>query len=113
MAYVANESGTEIYLATHRTTRKFRNLTTNPAVSLMIDTRQEAPRTQVRALTVEGACAPVINEARKDQVRAHFLAVHSHLKEFLGHDDCELLCVTVTSFLLLNGLTEAHYATLA
>jgi nitroimidazol reductase NimA-like FMN-containing flavoprotein (pyridoxamine 5'-phosphate oxidase superfamily) len=66
MAYAANADGTEVYMATHRSTRKFRNLTVNPAVSLMIDTRQEAPRPLVRALTVEGTCVPVTDDVRKN-----------------------------------------------
>lgn len=112
MAYAANADGTEIYMATYRSTRKFRNLAVNPAVSLMIDTRQEALRPLVRALTVEGTCIPVTGDAGKERIRAHLLAAHPQLREFLAHEDCAILCVTITSFLLLKGLSEAHYATL-
>lgn len=112
MAYAVNDDASEIYMATQRSTRKFANLTANPAVSLLIDTRNEVLRAQVRALTVEGTCEPVTDPARKELIRAQLLAVHPHMAAFLTQDDCAILCITVTSFLLLKGLTDAHYATL-
>lgn len=66
----------------------------------------------VRALTVEGACAAVTDPAGKEQLRARLLASHPQLAVFLDHEDCANLCVTITAFLLLKGLTDAHYATL-
>lgn len=113
MAYVANDQASELYMATHRSTRKFRNLTDHPAVSLLIDTRTEVPRPMVQALTVEGTCVPIVDEAKRQAVRTQLLAKHPHLAAFLDDDDCALLCVTIRSFLLLNGLSEAHYATVA
>ena len=54
MAYVTNSACTEIYMVTHRQTQKFQNLVANPAVSLMIDTRDATPRSIAKAMTVEG-----------------------------------------------------------
>jgi len=112
MAYAANEDCTEIYMTTHRSTKKFRNLSENPAVSLMIDTREDAPRSLARALTVEGTCAPIEDDSKKRLARTRLLSIHPHLKDFLAHIDNEILCVRIRSFLLLKGLTEAHHATL-
>jgi len=113
MAYAANVDGTEIYLTTLRSTRKYRNIAGNPAVSLMIDTREAMPRSRAMALTVEGTCAPIEDAGKQQLVRAQLLATLPHLKDFLAHSDNVLLCVTIRSFLLLNGLTESHFATLA
>lgn len=112
MAYATNEDCTEIYMATHRSTRKFRNLSQNPAVSLMIDTREDSPRAQARALTVEGTCARIEDEAKKQIVKNRLLSIHPHLKDFLIHIDSEILCVSIKSLLLLNGLSDAHHAIL-
>ena len=113
MAYAANVEGTEIYLTTLRSTRKYRNIVENPAVSLMIDTREAMPRSRAMALTVEGTCTPIEDAGKQQLVRAQLLAALPHLQEFLAHDDNVLLCVTIRSLLLLKGLTEAHFATLA
>jgi nitroimidazol reductase NimA-like FMN-containing flavoprotein (pyridoxamine 5'-phosphate oxidase superfamily) len=112
MAYATDEACTEIYMATHRSTKKFRNLTVNPAVSLMIDTREALPRSHAQALTVEGTCASITDAAKKQRVQSTLMAVHPHLKDFLDHPDNEILCVQINAFLLLKGLTEAHHATL-
>ncbi len=54
MAYVCDERCEEIYMVTHKNTHKYKNLMHNPSVSLLIDTRENAPRAWARALTVAG-----------------------------------------------------------
>ncbi len=112
MAYATDTDCTEIYLATHRATQKFRNLTENAAVSLLIDSREKTPRSRAQALTVEGTCAQVVTPADQADVRARLLGANPHLEEFLSHPECVLLRVEITSFLLLKGLTEAHHVKL-
>jgi nitroimidazol reductase NimA-like FMN-containing flavoprotein (pyridoxamine 5'-phosphate oxidase superfamily) len=112
MAYATDEDCTEIYMTTHRSTQKFRNLAANPAVSLIIDTREALPRSEARALTVEGTCTRIEADYKKKLARERLLSIHPHLKDFLAHSDNEVLCVKIRSFLLLKGLTEAHHAAL-
>jgi nitroimidazol reductase NimA-like FMN-containing flavoprotein (pyridoxamine 5'-phosphate oxidase superfamily) len=112
MAYAANENCTEIYMATHRSTQKFRNLIENPAVSLMIDTREAFPRSIAQALTVNGECTLIEDTPKKEQVQSKLTAVHPHLKDFVKHPENEILLVRIQSFLLLRSLTDAHYAAL-
>ena len=50
MAYVTNQACTEIYMVTHRQTQKFKNLVADPAVSLLIDTRDTSPRSAAKAM---------------------------------------------------------------
>jgi nitroimidazol reductase NimA-like FMN-containing flavoprotein (pyridoxamine 5'-phosphate oxidase superfamily) len=109
MAYATDMDCTEIYLATQRATKKFRNLTENAAVSLLIDSREKTPRGQAQALTVEGTCVQVERPADRAAVRARLLQANPHLGEFLAHPECVLLRVEITSFLLLKGLTEAYH----
>lgn len=112
MAYATDVECTEIYLATQRGTKKFRNLTANAAVSLLIDSREKAPRSEAQALTVEGSCTEVENPADQALVRARLHAAHPHLGEFLAHPECVLLRVQVESFLLLKDLSEAYHVRL-
>ena len=81
----------------------------NPSVSLLIDTREMAPRSKAKALTVEGVCAAIEGEKKRQKVQAMLLDVHPHLTEFINHPEAEILCVRIQSFLLLDGLQEAHY----
>lgn len=109
MAYAADDACKEIYMVTHRKTRKYRNLMKNPAVSLLIDTREKSSRTSAQALTVEGEFRIIEDAPKRAAVRQTILRAHPHLKTFINHQDAELICIEVKAFLLLNGLTEAHY----
>ena len=110
MAYTIDEACQEIYMATQPSTRKYKNLQQNPAVSLLIDTRETQLRQQIRALTVEGVCQTVDNEKSKTQVMNKLLKRHPHLKDFFSHSDIVFLCIKLRSFLLLNDVSESHYA---
>ena len=106
------EEGSEIYMATQKNTQKCKNVLGNPSVSLLIDTREDhqGPRRhEAKAMTVTGKCELVEDEAKKTFVKAKLLERHPHLKDFLNHPDGAILCVRVASFLLLDGLTDAHF----
>jgi nitroimidazol reductase NimA-like FMN-containing flavoprotein (pyridoxamine 5'-phosphate oxidase superfamily) len=112
MAYTTDDDCSEIYMATHRGTRKFRNLMENPSVSLLIDTREDHKglhRPGVKAMTVSGTFEKLEDNQKKAWARSRLLNRHSHLKEFLDHPQAEVICIRIRSFLLLNGLTDAHF----
>jgi general stress protein 26 len=57
MSYISDEEGQEVYLVSHKETKKYSNLIENPTVSLLIDTREEEKgqrRIDIKALTVSG-----------------------------------------------------------
>ena len=112
MAYTTDDECGEIYMATHRATKKFKNLLANPSVSLLIDTREEhkgSHRPEAKAMTVSGAFERLEDRQKEALARARLLSRHPHLKEFLAHPDAEVICIRIRSFLLLDGLTDAHF----
>mgnify|MGYP002062629040 CR=1 FL=1 len=109
MAYVTDEHCEEIYMVTHKNTNKYKNLMENQFVSLLIDSREISPRSKAKALTVAGECTVIEDEKKRRKVRSKILAVHPNLSEFINHSEAEILCVRICSFLLLNGLQEAHF----
>ena len=112
MAYVCDEACREIYIATHRFTQKYNNLQQNPAVSLLIDSREINPRQQVQALTVTGLYRPIDKEWKKEQVKTQLLHRHPYLIDFINHPDTAILGINLQSFLLLNGIAKSHFASL-
>jgi len=115
MAYAANSKGTEIYMVTHTKTKKYRNLTENPWVSLLIDTRDadmDSRRLKTKALTVSGICETAQDRRKKEDMLANLLERHPHLEQFATHPDAEIFLIRIESFLLLDGLTNAHFETL-
>lgn len=109
MAYVADESCEEIYMVTHRSTQKYKNLIQNPAVSLLIDSREKTPRNRIQTLTVEGSFHKIADDAKRTKARKMLIKTHSHLAGFIDHADAEIFCIKVSSFLLLSGFSETHY----
>lgn len=109
MAYTTSEDGTRIFMATHRNTRKFRNLKKNPAVSLLIDSRD---LTEAQALTVEGKFEEIQNETEKKKIRDRLLNDHPQLNDFVAHPDAAFICINACSLVFLNGLTDAYYETI-
>ena len=109
MAYVASTDCTEIYMVTQRQTQKFQNLSENPAVSLLIDTRDVSPRPEVRAMTVAGVFERIKDPVEEKKVRRKLLSAHPHLQDFMGQPEAEVIRIKVRSFLLLDGLTQASF----
>jgi len=112
MAYICDEACRKIYMATHRSTKKYKNLQQNQAVSLLIDSRDINPRQQVQALTVTGVYRTIDSEREKEQVKTQLLDRHPHLIDFIDHPDTAILGIKLQSFLLLNGISESHFASL-
>jgi general stress protein 26 len=112
MAYVSDEECREIYMATYRSTMKYKNLLHNPAVSLLIDSRELMPRNEAQALTIDGVFQPIENADTTNQVEARLLKQHPHLRDFIKHPDTTLICIKVQSYQLLDGLTESHFVDL-
>lgn len=112
MAYVADEEGKTIYLVTSRKTRKWGNITENPRVSLLIDTREEHGgdrRPEAQALTVTGIAERLADPAEREAARNRLLHRHPHLRPILQDPEAEPFCVRIRSFLLLDGLLDAQY----
>jgi nitroimidazol reductase NimA-like FMN-containing flavoprotein (pyridoxamine 5'-phosphate oxidase superfamily) len=112
MAYAADDECREIYMVTHKGTTKFKNLTENPTVSLLIDTREDHSGSRLsdaKAMTIDGIFEKIEDGPKIQDARSRLLRRHPHLQEFLDHPDAEILCIKVGSFLLLDGLTDAHY----
>jgi nitroimidazol reductase NimA-like FMN-containing flavoprotein (pyridoxamine 5'-phosphate oxidase superfamily) len=112
MAYVCDDAARHIYMATYRDSVKFRNLLQNPAVSLLVDTREthgKSRRADTKALTASGLYEPLTNPVEMDAVKARLLAAHPQLKVVLQSEAAEVIAVRLTSFLLLDGLTDSTF----
>jgi nitroimidazol reductase NimA-like FMN-containing flavoprotein (pyridoxamine 5'-phosphate oxidase superfamily) len=113
MAYVTNKPCTEIYMVTRRQTQKYQNLMANPAVSLMIDSRDTSPRSAARAMTIDGVFQSIDDPGQQAEIRQKLVSVHPHLTEFMEYPDSELIRIKIKSILLLNGLTQSFFEEMA
>lgn len=109
MSYVTDPECREIYMVTHRETKKYRNLVGNPAVSLLIDTRETPGGKNIKALTVSGLYRAIEDKGKRDRVRQALLARHPGLSAFLDDPGAEVFSVRITAFQLLEGIEAATY----
>ncbi len=112
MSYISDEDGYEIYLISHKQTKKYANLMENPTVSLLIDTREKEKgqrRIYIKALTVSGEFQTIKDPKKKDFIRSKFLKIHPHLADFLNDPDAEIFSIKIKSFQLLDGVKDAFF----
>ncbi|HPH56333.1 MAG TPA: pyridoxamine 5'-phosphate oxidase family protein [Smithella sp.] len=112
MSYAANGDVTELYLATDKNTKKYRNLAANPSVSLLIDSREEnarGSRTATRALTVTGTIRHGLDESERKAVREALCRRHPDLKDFFSNPSVEVIVVKIKSFQLLDGIRDSYF----
>jgi nitroimidazol reductase NimA-like FMN-containing flavoprotein (pyridoxamine 5'-phosphate oxidase superfamily) len=115
MSYISDEEVREIYLASHKKTKKYANLMGNPTVSLLIDTREEEKgqrRIYIRALTVNGEFQTINDPVKKGLIREKFLKRHPHLIDFLDDPDAEIFSIRTKSFQLLDGVKDTFFETI-
>ena len=113
MVYACDDDAREIYMVTLKQTTKYRNLMDNPWVSLLVDTRSIGGKAtgQTKALTIAGMVDPIDEEAKRNSARKRLSEKHAQLETLLKDPDADILCVKIKSFLLLDGLTKAHFET--
>ncbi|MDD4240543.1 MAG: pyridoxamine 5'-phosphate oxidase family protein [Smithellaceae bacterium] len=112
MSYAADENGREIYMATLKNTKKYKNLVVNPSVSLLIDSREAgSPGRQgtTRALTITGTFQSGLGEQRRETLRQKLLARHPELADFLANPAAEIVVIKVNALQLLEGVTDAYF----
>ena len=112
MSYISDKEGQEVYLVSHKETKKYSNLIENPVVSLLIDTREKEKggrRIHIKALTVSGEFQIINDAGKKDLIRTKFLKRHSHLADFLNDPGAEIFSIRIRSFQLLDGVKDASF----
>jgi nitroimidazol reductase NimA-like FMN-containing flavoprotein (pyridoxamine 5'-phosphate oxidase superfamily) len=115
MAYVTDETGSSIYLVTLRDTRKYRNLSENPRVSLLVDSRTGVPtskRGNVLALTVYGTVQEIDGAEERARVLRQLSQRHPHLGGLISQQNVAPFSVRIRSMLLLDGALDAQFITL-
>jgi general stress protein 26 len=115
MSYISDEEGHEIYLISHKQTKKYTNLMENPTVGLLIDTREEEKgqrRIHIKALTVSGEFQTIKDPGKRKLIRSKFLKRHPHLADFLNDPGAEIFSIRIKSFQLLDGVKNAFFETI-
>jgi nitroimidazol reductase NimA-like FMN-containing flavoprotein (pyridoxamine 5'-phosphate oxidase superfamily) len=112
VAFAATEDLKHIIFATSRSTRKYKNLTSESKVALLIDNRsnEEKDFSHAAAATALGR-AEEISGPERDSFLELYLEKHPHLQEFVSSPTCALLKVHVQKYYVVQrfqNVQELH-----
>ena len=103
VAFMATEDLKHLLFATTRATRKYANISKNPRIAMVVDTRsnQEADFHQAAAVTATGIVKEMEGPERK-RFKNLYLKKHPYLKEFVSSPDCALLRMDVETYYVVR-----------
>lgn len=107
LAFAAGSDLADIFLASDRNTRKFKNIREENRVALLVDDRanQSADFQAAAAVTIIGkACE--LQGREMEEARAIFLARHPALAEFVMAPHTALLKVAVSRYILVTSFQK-------
>jgi nitroimidazol reductase NimA-like FMN-containing flavoprotein (pyridoxamine 5'-phosphate oxidase superfamily) len=106
MHYVYDNVSMSIFMLALRGSLKYKNIATNPQVSLLVDTRADLPQSglPVKALTVYGKAAIVDDPGKHQTIVDQLVAKYNNLAELANDSQCLVIQVKIMKMLLLDGV---------
>ena len=106
------ESYNQLIFATYRNTLKYRNLSHNNRVALLIENRETGIKSTLKSnvLTIIGRTEEIKISVKEAAFRAH-LKRHPEMESFLLTADCCLMLVIVQSYQLVSGIDDIRWIT--
>ncbi len=107
VGFAAEKDLSRIYFATPETTRKYRNISADPRVALLIDSRthREADFHEAAAVTAVGTAAELDKSADRKAVSL-YLSRHPYLADFLRAPTARLVGIRVDRYLLVENFQQ-------
>ncbi len=111
MSYAVDDDCRDVYMITDRQTKKYRNLTGNGTVSLLVDSREEDRGTgEIQALTMSGEFRKIESADESKAALARLLKRHPRLKPLADMPGVEVFAIRIRSFQLLEGISDSYFA---
>lgn len=109
VAFSSSSDLQEIYFATSRTTRKFDNITANPKVSLLVDSRSNdvSDFHLARAATALGEASEA-DDPERQRIARLLLTKHPHLNDFVQSPTSAMLRVRVKTYYLVSSFQKVR-----
>ena len=114
VGYAVSEDAGDIYFATIRDTRKYRNLIASARVSLLINnvTNKVNDLVDAHALTVLGVATDVGQDSW-DLALSLYLKKHPYLKEFVSAPNCALIKIHVSRYISVTNFQSVMEYTMS
>lgn len=112
VAFATSEDLKALFFATTRATRKYANLSSDPRVAMLVDSRSNevSDFRWAMAVTATGRAEEVEGQ-EKEKVLRIYLAKHPHLDDFVSSPSCALFKIRVERYYVatrFQNVTEVH-----
>ncbi len=107
IAFAVTDDLRYILFSTDTNTRKFSNISENPSISFLIDSRKNTVNdlSSAMAVTATGHVER-INEQEMDKFKRIFLGKHPQLKDFVDSQTTVLLRAEIDKYLLVSNFSK-------
>jgi nitroimidazol reductase NimA-like FMN-containing flavoprotein (pyridoxamine 5'-phosphate oxidase superfamily) len=107
VAFAATENLKSLLFATARGTRKFANITLEPRVAMVVDSRtnQRVDFKRAVAVTATGIVEET-ESTERDHLLKLYLSKHPHLKKFATSPTCALLRIKVDTYYVVKRFQD-------
>ncbi len=106
VTFLADKNSKKIYFPTSKNTKKFKNLSSNSMVSILIDNRVN------KAKDIKNAIAVTVigksKETKDKEVNKKFLKKHPYLKEFVNSKDCVMIEIDVEKYIIVEKFQNVN-----
>ena len=107
VAFVAKKDLKKIFFVTSRTTRKYKNLSADQRVAILINSslNMESDFHEAVSVTALGT-AKEINGTEKDGILRLYLTKHPYLEAFATSPTCAVVGVTITTYVMVKNFQQ-------
>jgi len=107
MAFAFAEDLSRIFLATYMDTRKYRNMVTNPCVSILWDNRSGSAADHVDGLSLIAlGRAELLSGSMQAEVRELMLKRNPALQALLENESCKLFMILIEDYQWTKGYQQ-------
>jgi nitroimidazol reductase NimA-like FMN-containing flavoprotein (pyridoxamine 5'-phosphate oxidase superfamily) len=112
VAFVHTADLRHVVFATSRASRKYESLVEHPEVSMLVDSRANAPSDfqEAEAVTIDGTARDLCGE--KAKFVELYLRKHGALRDFVLASETALVCLEVSRYKYVTHFEDVHILTL-
>ena len=94
----------KIYFPTLKNTKKFKNLSENSRISILIDNRGNKPMDIENAMTVTAVGKTSV--IKDSKIVNDFLKKHPYLKKFISLNDCTMIEIDIEKYIVVDNFQD-------
>jgi len=106
VSFLVNENLEKIYFPTSKKTQKFKNLSENSRISILIDNRGNKPTDIKNAMAV--TATGLTREKQDEKIIKLFLKKHPYLEDFINSSDCAMIEISIEKYFIVDNFQNVR-----